>query len=87
MFTDEEVEHARLNPPVDTRAYFRGECLRKYPDEIAAASWDSLVFDLPERESLIRVPTLEPNRGTKALVDGLLSQSNTAAELIALLSA
>ena len=87
MFSDQEVEHARLHPPVDTRAYFRGECLRKYPDDIAAASWDSLVFDLPERESLIRVPTLEPNRGTKALVDGLLSQANTAAELIALLSA
>lgn len=87
MFTDHEVEQARLHPPVDTRAYFRGECLRKFPNEITAASWDSLVFDLPGRESLIRVPTLEPHRGTKLLVDGLLTQANTATELIALLSA
>jgi hypothetical protein len=87
LFTDDEVERARLHPPVDTRAYFRGECLRRFPNEITAASWDSLVFDLPERESLIRVPTLEPSRGTKALVDGLLAQANTASELIALLSA
>ncbi|MDD2817317.1 MAG: depupylase/deamidase Dop [Candidatus Nanopelagicales bacterium] len=87
MFTDEQIERARIHPPEDTRAYFRGECLRKYPNEISAASWDSLVFDLPGRESLTRVPTLEPSRGTKALVEELLVQANTAEELIALLSA
>ncbi len=87
MFNDEEIEFARMNPPSDTRAYFRGECLRKFPESIVAASWDSLVFDLPDRETLTRVPTLEPTRGTQALVAGLLNQANTAQELIALLSA
>ena len=87
MFTDTEIEHARIRPPEDTRAYFRGECLRKFPNEIAAASWDSLVFDIPGSETLTRVPTLEPTRGTKQLVDGIFAQADTAAELIALLSA
>ena len=40
----------------DTRAYFRGRCLAKYPDEVAAASWDSVIFDLPGHDSLQRVP-------------------------------
>ena len=30
-----------------------------YPSEVAAASWDSVIFDLG-RESLLRIPTLEP---------------------------
>ena len=85
MVTDEEIEHARLNAPTDTRAYFRGECLRRFPDEIAAASWDSLIFDLPGHESLVRVPTLEPSRGTKDHVGALLDRAVSAADLIDLL--
>ena len=56
------------NPPEDTRAYFRGRCLQQYPDAVAAASWDSVIFDIPGRDSLQRVPTLEPLRGTRAHV-------------------
>ena len=47
-------------PPEDTRAYFRGRCLSKYSDNIAAASWDSVIFDLPGHESLQRVPDDRP---------------------------
>ena len=52
-------------PPEDTRAYFRGRCLEKYADQVAAASWDSVIFDLPGRESLQRVPTIDPLRGSQ----------------------
>ena len=48
------------DPPEDTRAYFRGRCLEKYADAVAAASWDSVIFDLPGRESLQRVPDHRP---------------------------
>lgn len=82
MFSDEEVERARQEPPTDTRAYFRGECMRRYPDAIAAASWDSVVFDLPDRETLLRVPTVEPTRGTKDHVGDLLEASADAGALI-----
>ena len=37
----QEVERAIMEPPEDTRAYFRGRCIDRYPDAIAAASWDS----------------------------------------------
>ena len=53
-------------PPEDTRAYFRGRCLSKYADNIAAASWDSVIFDLPGHESLQRVPTIDPLRGSRS---------------------
>ena len=62
------MRRAIEEPPEDTRAYFRGRCLRQYAESVAAASWDSVIFDIPGRESLQRVPTLEPLRGTKAHV-------------------
>ncbi|MUH45729.1 MAG: proteasome accessory factor PafA2 [Actinobacteria bacterium] len=86
MFTDDEVGRAVVAPPTDTRAYFRGECLRRYPESIAAASWDSVVFDIPGQEHLQRVPTLEPLRGTREHVEVLLDASTTAADLVAGLS-
>jgi len=72
LFSDEEVAHAQAYPPESSRAYFRGECIRRFPQFIAAASWDSIVFDIPGREQLLRVPTLDPVRGTRAHVGGIL---------------
>jgi proteasome accessory factor A len=86
IVTDEEILAAVDLPPEDTRAYFRGRCLRQYADSVAAASWDSVIFDIPGRESLQRVPTLEPLRGTKAHVGGLLDRCKTAADLVAALT-
>lgn len=85
LTTDEQVDHAMLNPPESTRAYFRGECLRRYPMHVTAASWDSVIFDLPGRSALQRVPTLDPLRGTKAHVEDLLDASPTALDLISAL--
>ena len=86
LVTDEQVTRAITEPPDDTRAYFRGRCLRKYPDAVAAASWDSVIFDIPGRESLQRVPTLEPLRGTRAHVGELIDRCRTAADLVAALT-
>ncbi|AGT92773.1 Pup deamidase/depupylase [Rhodococcus sp. WS1] len=81
LVTEQQVLDAVTNPPTDTRAYFRGECLRRFGADIAAASWDSVIFDLGG-ESLIRIPTLEPLRGTKAHVGALLDSVDSAAELV-----
>jgi proteasome accessory factor A len=86
LVSDEQVRAAVLDPPEDTRAYFRGRCLAQYADTIAAASWDSVIFDVPGREALQRVPTMEPLRGTKAHVGRLLAESPTAVDLLARLS-
>jgi Pup amidohydrolase len=83
---DAQIARAVEEPPEDTRAYFRGRCLLQYADSVAAASWDSVIFDIPGRESLQRVPTLEPLRGTKAHVGGLLDRCTNAADLVAALT-
>ncbi|MET7299031.1 depupylase/deamidase Dop [Embleya sp. NPDC005575] len=77
-----EVQRAVHLPPEDTRAYFRGRCLEQYADEVAAASWDSVIFDVAGHDSLQRVPTLEPLRGTKAHVKDLLDRCRTAEDLV-----
>ncbi|MGY1722316.1 depupylase/deamidase Dop [Blastococcus sp. SYSU DS0533] len=81
LLTDDEVSRAMVTPPSDTRAFFRGECLRRFPAQIAAASWDSVVFDLG-RENLVRIPTMEPLRGTREHVGALFEASATAQELV-----
>jgi Pup amidohydrolase len=86
LLEEQDVLKAVTEPPEDTRAYFRGRCLQQYPDSVAAASWDSVIFDIPGRESLQRVPTLEPLRGTKAHVGELLDRCPTAAELVTALT-
>jgi len=83
---DDEIAAAVHAPPTDTRAYFRGRCLAQYAESVAAASWDSVIFDVG-RETLQRVPTLEPLRGTKAHVGALLDRCATAEDLVAALSA
>jgi Pup amidohydrolase len=86
LVSETDVLRAVEDPPEDTRAYFRGRCLRQYPDAVAAASWDSVIFDIPGRESLQRVPTLEPLRGTRAHVGRLLDTCATAGDLVAALT-
>ncbi|RMB75836.1 proteasome accessory factor PafA2 [Rhodococcus sp. SBT000017] len=81
LVTEQQVLDAVGTPPEDTRAYFRGECLRKFGADIAAASWDSVIFDLGG-DSLVRIPTLEPLRGTKSHVGALLESVDSAAELV-----
>jgi Pup amidohydrolase len=77
----ESVRRAVTEPPESTRAYFRGKCLQRWSGQIAAANWDSLVFDLGG-DPLRRVPMMEPLRGTKAHVDELLSSVSSPAELL-----
>ena len=77
----EAASAAMTQPPETTRAYFRGRCLQKFPDDIVAANWDSLVFDVG-RDPLRRVPMMEPLRGTAKHVANLIDESTTAAELL-----
>ncbi len=81
LVSDDDADVARTEPPEETRAYFRGRCLQKFPNEVVAANWDSIVFDLGD-DPLRRIPMLEPTRGTKAHVGTILDQSATARELL-----
>jgi Pup amidohydrolase len=85
LVTDDEVTRAMTEPPDDTRAYFRGRCLAKYAAEVVAASWDSVIFDVG-RESLVRVPMMEPERGTRKHVGELFDRCPSAKDLLEVLT-
>ncbi|ACQ80491.1 protein of unknown function DUF245 domain protein [Beutenbergia cavernae DSM 12333] len=87
LVTDDDVARAAVRPPSDTRAYFRGEVVRRYPDQVAAANWDCVILDVASESALRRVPMLEPERGTRAHVGALLDASPDAGALLAALLA
>ena len=76
-----QVERAIRHAPDTTRAYFRGQCLERWPDQVVSANWDCLVLDVG-RGPLRRVPMMEPLRGTKDLVGQICSESDTLLELL-----
>ncbi len=81
---DDAVESAILEPPASTRAYFRGQCVKRFPGAIAAANWDSVVFDLGDGP-LQRVPMPDPLRGTAELTAHLFETNSTAIDLLSAL--
>ncbi len=68
-------------PPRSTRAYFRGRCISQFSTAIAAANWDSVVFDLGA-DPLHRVPMMDPLRGTAELTEELLDRCTTVRQLL-----
>jgi proteasome accessory factor PafA2 len=82
VVSEEEVLHAVGHPPEDTRAWFRGECIRRFPAAIVAAGWDSLVLDTGGG-SLARLPMDDPALGTRALTEDALRQAEDVEDLLA----
>jgi proteasome accessory factor A len=81
IVTDEEIVAAIHTPPDDTRAYFRGECLKKYGGAVFGVNWDSISFGV-DGEPIKRILMAEPLKGTRAHVEDLLADSPTAADLV-----
>jgi proteasome accessory factor A len=81
IVTDEEITAAIHTPPEDTRAYFRGECLRRYPTEVFGVNWDSISFADGD-EPIKRVMMAEPLKGSRKHVEELLDRSLTAKDLM-----
>ena len=46
LTTEAEILRAAVEPPSDTRAYFRGVSLTKFAEAIGALNWDSIEFQV-----------------------------------------
>ena len=46
FINQDEIVHAITNPPVDTRAYFRGTCLKGFPMRFTARVGTRMIFAL-----------------------------------------
>jgi Pup amidohydrolase len=86
LVTEQDVLSAVSEPPRRTRAYFRGQCLKRWASSVASANWDSIVFDLGT-DPLRRVPMMDPLRGTAEHTEELLKASSSPADLLTRLSA
>ncbi|GIX46583.1 MAG: proteasome accessory factor PafA2 [Candidatus Tectimicrobiota bacterium] len=82
LLTEADIQRAIDDPPEDTRAYFRGQCLKKFRQQVFGVNWDSISFNLGDGP-IKRIMMEDPTRGTKQHVQELLDRSQTAAELIA----
>ena len=65
IVTDAEINEAIYTPPADTRAFFRGECLKKYGTAVFGVNWDSISFGV-DGEPIKRILMAEPLKGTKS---------------------
>jgi proteasome accessory factor A len=81
LLSEHEITHAITNPPTDTRAYFRGQCLKKYRSKIFGVSWGAISFDIGE-SAIKRILMPEPAKGSKKYVHELLEKSETVEELL-----
>ena len=81
LVEESAVETAMTEPTDSTRAYFRGQCLARWPDSVVAANWDSLILDVGS-DPLRRIPMMEPLKGSRAHVEALFAQCTTPAQLV-----
>lgn len=84
LLSQESISHAVSHPPEDTRAWFRGESVRRYGDEVRAASWDSVVFSGSGRSGrgTHRISLPEPTGATRAELESVLDANPTADDLL-----
>ncbi|HHZ83914.1 MAG TPA: hypothetical protein EYN60_07940 [Nitrospirales bacterium] len=85
LVSDEEIVRAEMDAPLGTRAYFRSACMKKFPKEMYATSWSSILFTTAS-DAMTKLPLLEPCRGTEQLTKDLLDASDTVSMLLAKLA-
>ncbi len=86
LLQDTEIGKAEHTAPLGTRAYFRGNCLKKFGRNMYGASWTSVLFDVGNT-TIKKIPLMDPLRGTESLTRELLEASDSAESLLAKLTA
>lgn len=80
LTTDEQIAEAVENAPRDTRAYLRGGVLRRFPDDVVAASWDSLIVTVDDELVKLQIHDVE-GLGADSL-DNLVEEAPDMATLV-----
>ncbi len=77
----EDISKAEFYPPENTRAYFRGQMIRRFNKDIFSAGWHAMVVDTGE-EHMLRVPMFNPLGGTKERVESLFEKSTSVKDIV-----
>ncbi|GAB3695577.1 depupylase/deamidase Dop [Corynebacterium nasicanis] len=83
--SEEEIARAAEVPPADSRAWFRGAVSARFPDDVIAASWQTMI--LKHSGGTARFQTTEVDKLTREHVGEIIDSSATTDELIAALTA
>ncbi len=78
---DEEIQRARHTAPAYTRAYFRGACLQRFPEQVYGMSWTSVLLEQGD-STIKRIPLLDPYRGSRQLTQELFQDISTVDQLL-----
>jgi proteasome accessory factor A len=78
---DEEIQRAMDTAPAQTRAFFRGACLRRFPQQVYGMSWTSVLLE-SEDATLKRIPLMDPFRGTQSLTQELFQDIDSVDQLL-----
>ena len=81
IIDDAEVERAITHAPEATRAYLRGGLLRRFSDDVAAASWDSAIVDVGDE--MVKLSLSDVSGLGADTVGKLLEESPDIASLVA----
>lgn len=80
LTTDAEVAAAVARAPESTRAHVRGGAARRFPRQVVAASWESLVLARSDGQ-MTRISLGGPEESTRAAVGDVVDSAATVDEL------
>ena len=82
---DEEIQRARQTAPTQTRAFFRGACLKRFPQQVYGMSWTSILLESSDG-TITRIPLMDPYRGTQSLTQELFQDIDSVDQLLSRLA-
>lgn len=81
--SEEEIEHAMHEAPEDTRAWLRAAMVRRFPGDIAAASWSTLRVRTGEPDNALYDISMEdPADFTKERTRVMLADAHNVCEVL-----
>ncbi|MEC4679940.1 MAG: proteasome accessory factor PafA2 family protein, partial [Nitrospirota bacterium] len=81
----EEIQRAKQTAPAQTRAFFRGACLQRFPQQIYGMSWTSVLLETAD-STIKRIPLMDPYRGTQSLTHELFQDIDSVDQLLSRLA-
>ncbi len=87
VVTDEEIHYFMNNAPVDTRAWFRSECLKRFSENIVRVDWDSITLKRDKGNwwnNAVKIKTDDPFEHTKEKIGEALDSVTSVDELLTL---
>jgi proteasome accessory factor A len=82
---DEEIQRAMQTAPSQTRAFFRGACLQRFPQQVYGMSWTSVLLESADT-TIKRIPLMDPYRGTQSLTQELFQDIDSVDQLLSRLA-